>query len=138
MSDYLSKPYEETALLSVLARWLPPATIELPPPLDIKTLLARHRPEFVHELTQVFLETTEASLSDLQEALDKRDAQTGQREAHSLRGAAAAVSATVLFQSVTELEAAFTQANWEDVETLIEDVQAEYLRLRNFLDSGAT
>ena len=38
-----------------------------------------------------------------------------------------------MFQSATRLESAFGASNWSEAETLIDDLQAEYLRLRNFL-----
>lgn len=137
MNDYLTKPYEEAALISVLARWLPGAVIDMPPPLDLDKLATRHRPEFLHEMTRIFLETTEISLDKLQTALEDRDVTQGKHEAHSLRGAAAAISADVLLQSATLLESAFIQDNWAEAEALIEDLQAEYLRLRNFLGTNS-
>jgi PAS domain S-box-containing protein len=131
MNDYLAKPYEETALISVLSRWLPGSAIEMPPPIDVNKLAAQKR--LKQEMLDLFLQTTEASLEKLQTAWDNRDAVLGKREAHSLRGAAAAVSADVMFQSVSRLEAAFAQSSWAEVEMLLDDIQAEYLRLRNFL-----
>lgn len=137
MNDYLTKPYEEAALISVLARWLPGEAIDMPPPLDLGRLSARHRPEFLREMTRLFIETTEASLDKLQVALDNRESISGKKEAHSLRGAAAAISADILLQTASQLEFAFTQANWTDAEALMEDLQAEYLRLRHFLHTDA-
>lgn len=134
MNDYLTKPYEEAALISVLARWLPGTALQLPAPLDMNKLAARHKPDFLRAMTQVFMETTEASLDKLQDALDERDSTQGKREAHSLRGAASAIAADVLFESTTLLEGAFIQEDWAQAESLIEDLQAEYLRLRHFLD----
>ncbi len=132
MNDYLTKPYEEAALISVLSRWLPGSAIEMPPPINIGKLSGRNR--LKDEFLQLFLQTTEASLDALQTAWDNRDAAQGKREAHSLRGAAASVSADLMFQSATQLESAFANSNWAEAETLLDDIQAEYLRLRNFLD----
>jgi PAS domain S-box-containing protein len=131
MNDYLSKPYEETALISVLTRWLPGSAIEMPPPMNAKKLSGQNG--LTQEMLQLFLQTTEASLETLQTAWESRDARLGKREAHSLRGAAAAVSADVLLQSAGQLESAFDESTWAEAEALIDDLQAEYLRLRNFL-----
>lgn len=133
MNDYLTKPYEEAALISVLSRWLPGSAIEMPPPIDVDKLAGQNR--LKEEMLQLFLQTTEASLDTLQTAWDNRDTALGKREAHSLRGAAASISADLMFQSATRLEKAFAESHWAEAETLLDDVQAEYLRLRNFLNS---
>lgn len=133
MNDYLTKPYEEAALISVLSRWLPGSAIEMPPPIDVAKLSGQKR--MSDEFLQLFLQTTEDSLDKLQTAWDNRDAAQGKREAHSLRGAAASISADIMFQSATRLENAFTESNWNEVEAQLDDIQAEYLRLRNFLDA---
>jgi CheY-like chemotaxis protein len=131
MNDYLTKPYEEAALISVLTRWLPGSAIEMPPPINVDKLSSQNR--LKQEMLELFLQTTEASLETLQTAWENRDAGLGKREAHSLRGAAAAVSAEVLLRSAGQLETAFGELNWAEAETLVDDLQAEYLRLRNFL-----
>jgi PAS domain S-box-containing protein len=132
MNDYLAKPYEEAALISVLSRWLPGSAIVMPPPINMSKLSGQNK--LKQEMLQLFLQTTEASLDVLQTAWENRDAASGKREAHSLRGAAASISADVMFQSATRLETSFGELNWAEAETLIEDLQAEYLRLHNFLD----
>ena len=132
MNDSLAKPYAEAALISVLSRWLPGAAIEMPPPIDVGKLSRQNR--LKQEMLQLFLQTTEASLEALQTAWDNRDARLGRREAHSLRGAAAAIAAQVMFQSATHLETAFAESRWAEAEALLDDIQAEYLRLRNFVD----
>ncbi len=131
MNDYLTKPYEEAALISVLSRWLPGSAIEMPPPMDTSRLAGNRR--LTPEMIELFLETTEDSLDKLQNAWENRDWEQGKRESHSLRGAAASVSADVLFQSASQLEKSFADSNWAEAEVLIDDLQAEYLRLRNFL-----
>ena len=132
MNDYLTKPYEEAALISVLSRWLPGSAIEMPPPIDVAKLSGQNR--LKEELLQLFLQTTESSLDTLQTAWENRDAAQGKREAHSLRGAAVSIAADVMFQSATRLEAAFVESNWSEAEVLLDDIQAEYLRLRVFLE----
>ncbi len=132
MNDYLTKPYEEGALISVLSRWLPGSAIEMPPPINLNKLSGQNR--LKDEFLQLFLRTTVSSLETLQTAWDNRDAALGKHEAHSLRGAAASIAAEVMFESATQLESAFAKSNWAEAESLLDDVQAEYLRLRNFLE----
>ncbi len=138
MSDYLAKPYEEAALISVLSRWLTedPTQDTSSLPLDL-TRLAGGRAqdaEVMQELARVFIETCEAALSRLEAALKNRDALPGKREAHSLRGAAAAVAATRLFDNASALETAFASTDWVSVATLLSSTQAEFLRLKRHLD----
>ncbi len=104
-NDYLSKPYTESALAALLAQWLPAG--ETPAPLfDRATLAARYpgNPGLVDELAAVFIQTTEASLATLKQALDAGDADTVRTEAHALRGAAASVRATALQDGAARIE----------------------------------
>jgi PAS domain S-box-containing protein len=135
MNDCLTKPYEEATLVSLLADWLPVADDGAPSPLDLGKLAgsAASDPKVVKEIERVFKETMEASLKTLQAACDQHDASLGKREAHSLRGSAAAVSADKLLRIATELESAFADSQWDPAATLIEDARAEYLVLCRFL-----
>lgn len=137
MNDYLSKPYEEIALTSLLATWLPAIESSTTPPLDFAKLTGGKKAdkELIKEIRRVFEETTTASLEALQTAFENRDSNTGKRESHSLRGSAAAISAEHLFRMTTDLESAFESSDWEQAESLLDDTQAEYLRLRQYLES---
>ena len=107
-NDYLSKPYTETALAALLAQWLtkPTPAATRAPLLDLPTLHARYpgNPTLVHELQNVFIATTEASLAALAQAIDAEDAKAVRREAHALKGAAASVTATAIQHGAAEIE----------------------------------
>jgi response regulator RpfG family c-di-GMP phosphodiesterase len=135
MNDYLSKPYEEIALTSLLAEWLPARETGATAPLNLAKI-AGNKPsdsKQMREIGRVFEETTEASLDKLQSAFDSRDPLAGKRESHCLRGSAAAISADDLFKLATALETAFEHSDWKEAEILLDDTQAEYLRLRQYL-----
>ena len=102
-TDYLSKPYSESALAALLAQWLPAR----PPTLfDRNALLARYpgNPALVDELSAVFVRTTETSLAALRQAIDAGDATMLGREAHALRGAAASVRAETIQADAARVE----------------------------------
>lgn len=135
MNDYLTKPYEEAALISLLSNWLPKSSKHTPPPLDLEKLAGKNAKDtvFIKEIARVFQETTEASLRALETAHENHDIVMGKRESHSLRGAAAAISAGGLFDAASSLESAFKDADWDQVGHLLKQAQAEYLKLDQYL-----
>jgi len=139
MNDYLTKPYEEAALISLLANWLPKSSKSASPPLDLEKLAGKnaHDTAFIREIARVFQETTETSLQALQTAHENMDSTQGKREAHSLRGSAAAISADGLFKIASTLESAFQSADWNQTEILLDKAQVEYLKLREYLSQRA-
>jgi PAS domain S-box-containing protein len=115
-NDYLAKPYSESALHAVLARWLPPTPSPAPaakpearpPLLDTGALLDRYRDDrvLVDELTAMFMSTTEASLAALQAAIAAGDGERCCKEAHALKGAAASVLARDIQHLAHDIERA--------------------------------
>ena len=113
-SDYLSKPYSESALLALLTQWLPKGASQqnlatapsVPKLMDLPALQERYRGNqaLVDELASLFVSTTEASLAKLREALEQGDAVRCRKEAHALKGAAASVLARDIQQLAAELE----------------------------------
>lgn len=139
MNDYLTKPYEEAALISLLANWLPKSSNNASPPLDLEKLAGKNANDatFIREIARVFQETTETSLQALQTAHENMDSVQGKRESHSLRGSAAAISADGLFKIASTLESAFQSADWNQTGILLDRAQAEYLKLRKYLSQRA-
>ena len=115
-NDYLAKPYSESALHAMLARWLPQMPSPRPaaeppvraPLLDTGALLDRYRDDrvLVDELTAMFISTTEASLAKLHAAIGAGDAEGCRREAHALKGAAASVLARDIQRFAHDIEQA--------------------------------
>lgn len=105
-NDYLSKPYTETALATLLAQWLPYAGTSAPL-LDLATLQARYpdNPGLVNDLAQVFVDTTEASLVALRHGIEQGDIEACRKEAHALKGAAASVTARAIQEGAARIEA---------------------------------
>ena len=156
MDDYLSKPYFEDALNSVLNRWLSAengaalpqakpsgntAEVVAPnpqeEPLSVDKLLERMGGDaaILADMLKVFVDTTEVLLLDLNGALENQDYSLAGKKCHSLRGAAAAVLAGPLLEQAHHLEDALKGNDTESSLTLLEDVEAEFIRIRHFLQS---
>jgi PAS domain S-box-containing protein len=135
MNTYLTKPYEEAALVSLLASFLGQGAAVGKPPLDLSRLAGGRTAdmEMLNEIARVFRETTRASLATLRRAVDGKDAELGRREAHHLRGSAAAISADALFKLASDLEIAFKDADWAAAERLMSASGEESLALERFL-----
>ena len=135
MDDYLSKPYSEDALNSVLSRWLPVESLAEDSgadqsgaltdgqmekltdlPLALTQLRARYgtNSSIPDEMLKIFLETGEGLLLELDGALKNKDCALAARKCHSLRGSAAAVLAMPLMQEASRLEDAL---NLNDLRT---------------------
>jgi len=156
MDDYLSKPYSEDALNSILHRWLSPeraAAVRQSNPSENsparQTPASQQQPLSVDRLRQrlggdagilddmlkVFVDTTEVLLLDLNGALESLDFSLAGKRCHSLRGAAAAVLAGPLLEQARHLEVAIKLHDMETSLALLEDVEAEFIRIRHFLQS---
>ncbi|MFP5418265.1 MAG: response regulator [Gammaproteobacteria bacterium] len=133
-SDYLSKPYSESALTALLAQYLPrPGTATSPPLLNLSALHARYpaNPKLVDDLSAVFFSTTESSLSALQQAIDKQDAAWGLKEAHALKGAAASVMATEVQAAAEQIETRIQARDFDGARAALERLR------RRFSERGA-
>lgn len=97
MNDYLSKPFEENQLLTVVSRWLekPPVAIQLPaipsPPLfDLAKLrnIAGDDEPFVEQMVVLFMEQGPNSVLEIKEAYASEDFDTMQKVAHRMKPSA--------------------------------------------------
>jgi HPt (histidine-containing phosphotransfer) domain-containing protein len=141
---------------SVLGRWLDPqaapndatasestASEEIEPaqapdlPLALAQLRLRYGKDesILDEMLKVFLDTSESLLLDLNSALEDADSVLAARKCHSLRGAAAAVLAMPLMQQAGDLEAALKLNDIERAHSLLDDVEAEFIRIRHYLEN---
>jgi HPt (histidine-containing phosphotransfer) domain-containing protein len=84
----------------------PRAGVPAPPPIDIDSLFERlgGDAELVVEVARLFLEDCPTQLASIAAAIDLRDAVRIRVAAHTLKGAAANLSATGLQQAAAHLE----------------------------------
>ncbi|MGA7179226.1 MAG: ATP-binding protein [Thiobacillaceae bacterium] len=157
MDDYLSKPYTESDLNTILNRWLgkekgvvdvqtaqSSATLEpqVPAiqeqPLSVDKLRERmgSNAAILGDMLRVFVDTTEGLLLDLSGALENQDFSLAGKKCHSLRGAAAAVLAGPLLAQAKDLENALKLNDMETSQARLDDVEAEFIRIRHYLESG--
>lgn len=159
MSDYLPKPIRRQDLESVLIRWLPldhdaPAqprtepmsTPPSPPTPDPARAPAtevfidhelRERlmddPELIQEIISTFLEDIPRQMEKLRSALEGRDQGAAQRQAHTIRGAAANIAAPALCLIARDLEFTCQSGAMEQVVARLPELDLEFARLTEAL-----
>jgi len=119
MSDYLAKPIEWRELADILEKWLKPQASELSPPtadtparidavFNHEDLLARLMgdKELASKIIAGFLEDAPLQLCTLRGMIEKGDTEGMRRQAHTLKGAAATVSAEALRALCAEVQEA--------------------------------
>ncbi|HEX2697126.1 MAG TPA: Hpt domain-containing protein, partial [Anaerolineales bacterium] len=156
--DYVSKPLEPQFLLSILDRWIQPvggtepalsfeppkeATLmDKPPapstdekPLDLNSALSRFENDraFFTEMCAEFIAGLPARLDELRAALKANDAGGLGRLAHNLKGVSANFSAGPLSQLALELEMRGKKEDLSDAPVLLDKLEAEAQRLKEFL-----
>jgi CheY-like chemotaxis protein len=107
MSDYLAKPIEPQQLKELVDRWLsaPSDTAKI---FDADSLLQRLMGDrdFGAIVISAFLEDAPKQLTALKTHIAQGDARSAQRQAHTLKGAAATVSAVAVCASASDIEQA--------------------------------
>ena len=148
MNDYLPKPIEPAQLATALARLLPasphsspnsiPADVSTPAPptvFDEKELVARLSGDqaFAREIVAGFLSDAPSQLRALQQLIEAGDVQAAALQAHSLKGAAATVSAPAVSKLSFQIEQALTAGNLSHAVCLLNQLAQQFERLRTVL-----
>ena len=89
--------------------------------------------ELLGVLLEIFLEHTPQQLQEIRQALETGDAVQLEGQAHSLKGAAASISAETLTAAALELELAGKNRELERARALSEDLAQEFERLKEVL-----
>lgn len=142
----LSKPVEPDSAECVFDESLcrPPQTetLHAPPPsqalefgpavFDHQDLVRRlgENQALARKVVHAFLEAAPSQLSNLRRQLTGRDVQAVRREAHTLKGAAATISAPVLRGLALKAEQAIEAGEWTTVEELLPRMDDQLERLR--------
>jgi len=147
MDDFLTKPLREEDLRVTLAQWLPnrvasqagrPAAPAREPgtegeiPFDIAKVrrLCRNDARQVHEMLELFVRSTDDLIAALARAVDQHDGPGAARQAHQIKGAAAYLGAGDLTEQAASLERAAKEQDWAQVEGVLDDLQAAFIRVR--------
>jgi PAS domain S-box-containing protein len=127
MNDFLTKPVSADALGTLLERIFAAGAQVLPvaAPFDREAFLKQFDGD--EEVGRCVLETFEADLpvriAALATAWDKGDLKSAQREAHSVKGAAAAVACPQLNRTAADLEKAFKDGELDRAKRLFADLR---------------
>ena len=148
MDDYLSKPVEPEALARVLTKWLcrresqesgdgvaatsAPSTAVFDEAGLLKRVMGNR--SVAQKVVKAFLQDAVSQLSGLRTELENGDATSVRRRAHTIKGAAANVSADALRAVALEAEQAATAGALENVAGLVPRMEEQLEKLRTALD----
>jgi HPt (histidine-containing phosphotransfer) domain-containing protein len=132
MDDYVSKPLDPKALMTVVDRWAQPPEAGQLPALDVAAALPFFDDDqsLFMQLCREFVETLPQRMADLQKALAERKVRDFTRHAHSVKGTAANFGAEPISQICQQLEAMGREQDLSGAPPLLERLAAEYQRLR--------
>ena len=154
MDDYVSKPIDPKELyravegLAAVRRLrepnllIKPSTPNLspPPPIDL-TLMEKQIPggaEGIRELSDIFCLQAPRWMGEMRTAIQSRDAKLLRRIAHTIKGSSAYFGASALIQAALVLEKCGHDANFENVEPAMQDLDIELSRVLTALAAHPT
>ncbi len=158
MDDYLTKPFTEKQLRTVLARWLtmsaPPVTADPPAeppvpdvdsgtaaasPLDpvtldtLRQLGERRGQDVLGTIVQMYLDRTPALVATLQDAVARQDAEGIRQQAHTFKSNCGHVGAMALVELCQELEDRGAAQLTTDTAELMRVIETEYASVQDAL-----
>ncbi len=150
MNDYLAKPIEPRQLAEVLPKWLRPPAPREPlglrdsdsqPVLEVfreKELVARLSGDqaFARTIVAGFLSDAPGQLQKLKQLIEQGDTKTASAQAHTLKGAAATVSAPGLCELIIQIQQAATEGELSRAAALLGSVDKEFGRLKATLSQS--
>jgi len=159
MDDYITKPVNPVALLDVMKKWAAKigatgnaanaaqgsdATLSPGAAADtaifdevaiIERLMADR--DLAREIALSFLDDIPTRIEALRECLNAGDIKGTQRQAHTIKGAAANVSGNALSALAAELERASKAGEIETVRAGLEDLRVQFERLKQTMERSS-
>lgn len=141
MDDYISKPFQGRELSQVIAEVLEPRVSPKPirpdghastQSLDNRPLLDHSMPldpEFLRELSVMFLEDCPRLMSSIREAIDSSNASNLKLAGHTLKGSAGVFRDQAAFDAALDIERIGRDADWDRAETAWNSLTVEMKRL---------
>ena len=102
---------------------------------ELRALQNSGSPGFLVELIELFLREAATHVSTLRESLDRRDARTFERSAHTLKGSCGNLGAQAMSRICADLQAAGQDADWDRAAALLTGLEQEFRTVRIELES---
>jgi CheY-like chemotaxis protein/HPt (histidine-containing phosphotransfer) domain-containing protein len=130
MDDYVSKPIEPKQIAATLAKWLAPC--ETPPVFDRPGLLQRlmGNQALAAKVLQSFVVDMPLQLDKLRRHLSDGHASDARRQAHTIKGAAANVSAESLRALALQVEQATRSTELNAAAALVPAIEHEFEKFK--------
>jgi CheY-like chemotaxis protein len=156
MNDYLAKPFSPATLVDALLNWLPPLIVtervpepaapdgfgdQAAPPLwDRADLLDRLMGDetMMAPIINGFLTDIATQIKAMRGRVSAQEADKGSRQAHAIKGAAAAVSGHRLHMVASRLEEAIRRQEWPAAESLMVEMEAVFAQLEEAMLADGT
>jgi CheY-like chemotaxis protein/CHASE3 domain sensor protein len=147
MDDYVDKPLRIEALQGALERCGETTTRqagrsagglessdEFAALGELRSMQRGEEPDIVTELIDMFLADTPARLETLRHAIQRADPQALEQAGHSLKGSCAMIGARRMTDLCAQLERLARVNAIEGAETLLNDLESEFVRVRRVLE----
>ncbi|MEM1157976.1 MAG: response regulator [Verrucomicrobiota bacterium] len=135
MNDYVSKPVDETELLSALHRCAEHSPELLlkqePQPAPPSAPPSTARASFPSHLIELFFRETEQRIEELQSHLETNSMEKASRAAHTIKGTAGNFAATQLADLAREMEAGCQDGNLQRAWELLPQIQHAFAAHRS-------
>jgi CheY-like chemotaxis protein/HPt (histidine-containing phosphotransfer) domain-containing protein len=147
MSDCIDKPLRIEALQGALERCGEAITRQAESPAGglesgdefaalsyLRTMQQGEAPDTATKLIDLFLADTPARLETLRHAVQRADPQALEQAGHSLKGSCAMIGARRMADLCAQLERLAHASTIEGAETLMSDLESEFVRVRRVLE----
>jgi CheY-like chemotaxis protein len=135
MNDYIVKPLRPRSMASVLARWdasavatAPPTAIDGDMLASLWDVLSDQNPTLLQELVELFQESTPARLTELRQALKRRDAKGMRQLAHTINGTAGQLGAVRMAQTCAAIETLARVGSLKGTRELMDQLDRDFAR----------
>jgi two-component system sensor histidine kinase/response regulator len=154
MDDYVPKPVKPQELEAVLGRWIVEEEIaaatasaaadgsgppeEIKDPIDratVESLRELGGSEMLSELIAMFFDDARSGIDAMREAVERGDAQTVERAAHTLKGSSGNMGANRMAELCEELQDAGVSGDLTHAPELLEGLEVEFGRVRPALET---
>ncbi|MBW2061629.1 MAG: PAS domain S-box protein [Deltaproteobacteria bacterium] len=149
MDDYIAKPLKKKGLLAMVEKWVVPKmgsggefreeqskdkNIEKDAPMNFEKAVEEFEgdKEFLIEVLDGFLEKARAQIGTIHQAISNGEAEVVGREAHSIKGGAANLTADDLSRIAFKLESIVKSGRLEGSLEILEKLQKEVSRLEDY------